>query len=58
MPEWTAEARDVQELVSVLITRYEKAQAKAEEIKEKQKDTTIIMVPSTVRCFHEDFMDT
>lgn len=47
MPEWTAEARDVQELVTVLTTRYEKARAKAEDIKEKQKDTTIIMVPST-----------
>ncbi|KAJ8734521.1 hypothetical protein PYW08_013771 [Mythimna loreyi] len=47
MPEWTAEARDVQELVTVLTVRYEKARAKAEDIKEKQKDTTIIMVPST-----------
>ncbi|KAF9413826.1 hypothetical protein HW555_008094, partial [Spodoptera exigua] len=47
MPEWTAEPRDVQELVTVLTTRYEKARIKAEEIKEKQKDTTIIMVPST-----------
>ncbi|KAJ8734301.1 hypothetical protein PYW07_014852 [Mythimna separata] len=47
MPEWTAEARDVQELVTVLTVRYEKARTKAEDIKEKQKDTTIIMVPST-----------
>ncbi|PZC74425.1 hypothetical protein B5X24_HaOG207867 [Helicoverpa armigera] len=47
MPEWTAEARDVQEIMTVLTTRYEKARTRAEEIKEKQKDTTIIMVPST-----------
>ncbi|XP_026746499.1 centrosomal protein of 290 kDa-like [Trichoplusia ni] len=46
MPEWTAEARDVQELVQVLTTRYEKARLKVEDVKEKQKDNTIIMVPS------------
>lgn len=57
MPEWTAEARDVQELVTVLTVRYEKALAKAEDIKEKQKDTTIIMVPSTVRHFNFKFTD-
>lgn len=48
MPEWTAEARDVQELVQVLTTRYEKARLKVEDVKEKQKDNTIIMVPSNV----------
>ncbi|KAJ0180932.1 hypothetical protein K1T71_003017 [Dendrolimus kikuchii] len=46
MPEWTAEARDVHELVMVLIARFEKARIKTEEIKERQKDTTIIVVPS------------
>ncbi|XP_075979320.1 coiled-coil domain containing protein 151 [Anticarsia gemmatalis] len=46
MPEWTAEPRDVQELVMVLQVRYDKACAKLEEVKERQKDTTIIMVPS------------
>ncbi|XP_026764657.2 synaptonemal complex protein 1 [Galleria mellonella] len=46
LPEWTAEARDVQELVSVLAIRYEKAKIRAEEIRNKQGDTTIIAVPS------------
>lgn len=49
MPEWTAEARDVQEIISVLTARYGKARTKAEEVKEKQKDNTIILVPSNVR---------
>ncbi|XP_059060356.1 uncharacterized protein LOC131853477 [Achroia grisella] len=46
IPEWTAEARDVQEIISVLNTRYEKARARAEEIRNKQGDATIITIPS------------
>ncbi|KAL0850545.1 hypothetical protein ABMA28_012323 [Loxostege sticticalis] len=46
MPEWTAEARDVQELVQVLMQRYEKACARAQEIRVKHGETTVIAVPS------------
>ncbi|XP_037871974.1 hyaluronan-mediated motility receptor [Bombyx mori] len=46
VPEWTAEARDVHELVVVLTSRYEKAKARSDEIKEKNKDVTTIIVPS------------
>ncbi|CAB3259241.1 unnamed protein product [Arctia plantaginis] len=46
MPEWTAEPRDVQELVMVLQVRYDKARTKLADVKERQKDTTYIMVPS------------
>lgn len=48
MPEWTAEARDVQELIQVLTTRYEKATVRAEEIRQKHGESTIIVVPSNV----------
>ncbi|XP_063828818.1 golgin subfamily A member 5 [Ostrinia nubilalis] len=46
MPEWTAEARDVQELVQVLTQRYDKACARADEIRIKHGETTLIAVPS------------
>ncbi|XP_050663846.1 coiled-coil domain-containing protein 186 [Leptidea sinapis] len=45
-PEWTAEARDIQEIIQVLSIRYEKARIRTEAILEKQKDTAVIMVPS------------
>lgn len=48
MPEWTAEARDVQELVMVLTSRYEKASLRVQYIREKNTDVTIILVPSNV----------
>ncbi|KOB70564.1 Uncharacterized protein OBRU01_15150 [Operophtera brumata] len=47
IPEWTAEARDVQQLVMVLTTRFEKATARAEEVKLKQRDSTTVPVPSS-----------
>ncbi|XP_053601398.1 interaptin [Plodia interpunctella] len=46
IPEWTAEPRDVQELIAVLTSRYEKAVVKADEIREKQGESTIIAIPS------------
>ncbi|KAM3956276.1 coiled-coil domain containing protein 151 [Aphomia sociella] len=46
IPEWTAEARDVQELVMVLTARYEKASLRAEDIRNKHGDTTVVMLPS------------
>lgn len=52
MPEWTAEARDVQELVQVLMQRYEKACARAQEIRVKHGETTVIAVPSNVCILH------
>lgn len=57
MPEWTAEARDVQELVMVLTARYEKATARAEEAKLRQKDSTNVTIHSSnVRQFPENPM--
>ncbi|XP_068629190.1 outer dynein arm-docking complex subunit 3 [Battus philenor] len=46
VPEWTAEARDIQEIVEVLYARFEKAQARADIIREKRTDSTTIVVPS------------
>ncbi|XP_049885539.1 centrosomal protein of 290 kDa [Pectinophora gossypiella] len=46
MPEWTAEARDVQELVDVLTARFAKGRTRADEIREKLPDSTAIVIPS------------
>ncbi|VVC98287.1 unnamed protein product [Leptidea sinapis] len=48
-PEWTAEARDIQEIIQVLSIRYEKARIRTEAILEKQKDTAVIMHPEGIR---------
>ncbi|CAK1548089.1 unnamed protein product [Leptosia nina] len=45
MPEWTAEARDIQEIIQVLGSRFDKARARVELIGDKQRDT-VIVVPS------------
>ncbi|XP_072935280.1 outer dynein arm-docking complex subunit 3 [Epargyreus clarus] len=50
MPEWTAEARDIQEIIQVLSTRFERARTRVVIINEKQKDSTAIVVPSTSRA--------
>ncbi|KPJ14561.1 Coiled-coil domain-containing protein 151 [Papilio machaon] len=46
IPEWTAEARDIQDIMAVLTARFEKARARAEHVKEKRTDSTAIVVPS------------
>ncbi|KPI95413.1 Coiled-coil domain-containing protein 151 [Papilio xuthus] len=46
IPEWTAEARDIHEIMAVLTARFEKARARTELIKEKRTDSTTIVVPS------------
>ncbi|XP_045489865.1 putative golgin subfamily A member 6-like protein 3 [Pieris rapae] len=45
MPEWTAEACDIQEILAVLTTRFEKAQAKVETIGDKH-NSTVVFIPS------------
>ncbi|CAH4035127.1 unnamed protein product [Pieris brassicae] len=45
MPEWTAEACDIQEILVVLTTRFEKAQAKVEMIGDKH-NSTVVFIPS------------
>ncbi|CAF4837367.1 unnamed protein product [Pieris macdunnoughi] len=44
MPEWTAEACDIQEILVVLTTRFEKAQAKVETIGDKH--ISHVFIPS------------
>ncbi|RVE55179.1 hypothetical protein evm_000077 [Chilo suppressalis] len=46
MPEWTAEARDVQAVVRVLSVRYQTARVRADQVREKHGDITAIPIPS------------
>ncbi|CAG5035337.1 unnamed protein product [Parnassius apollo] len=46
IPEWTAEARDIQEIVSVLSARFERARARADVIRDKKNDTNIVIIQS------------
>lgn len=48
MPEWTAEARDVQELIEVLTTRFGKARLKVEDIRERRPEASAMTMPSNV----------
>ncbi|KAG7303884.1 hypothetical protein JYU34_010789 [Plutella xylostella] len=43
VPEWTAEARDIQEVVSVLSSRYAAAAARAADVRARRGDVTPVM---------------
>ncbi|XP_034840843.1 outer dynein arm-docking complex subunit 3-like [Maniola hyperantus] len=47
MPEWTAEARDIGETLSVLIARYNSARNRCIELAPKQKDYAIVASNTT-----------
>ncbi|KAL4721131.1 hypothetical protein ACJJTC_009411 [Scirpophaga incertulas] len=47
LPEWTAEARDVQELVEVLTTRFAKACARAADIRQKHGEAGPFLAPTS-----------
>lgn len=49
MPEWTAEARDVQELIEVLTVRFGKARLKTDDIRERRPEASAVTLPSNVR---------
>lgn len=48
VPEWTAEARDVQQLLQVLRARYSLAGARADDVRAR-RDVATMAMPSNVR---------